>query len=168
MASYMDPSRLEQFLVHILTPVYRIAEEDVVHDPQMGTSHNKLNEVYMNSSCSLDELKTLAIELQDLLQSRVGTTKFAATYNRIRQSVLGVQRERKAARVLQVCNIFFVRSLQSPLTRVWCRPRTTQRLRLSATYRGILLKRRVGNGRIMPLRELTFVILVQLFAQSVE
>lgn len=48
-----------------------------------------------------DELKTTAIELQDLVQSKVGTTKFAHVYNQIRQSVLGLRRERKVARVLQ-------------------------------------------------------------------
>jgi U3 small nucleolar RNA-associated protein 20 len=49
-----------------------------------------------------DELKTVCIELQDLIQSKVGTTKFSAAYNQIRQSVLGVQRERKATKALQV------------------------------------------------------------------
>ena len=65
----------------------------------------------MSSTCSLrgitlllpDELKTLAVELQDLVQKEVGTTKFANVYNRIRQGVLGVRRERKTARVMQVC-----------------------------------------------------------------
>ena len=50
-----------------------------------------------------EELKTLAVELQDLVQSKVGTTKFANAYNRIRQSVLSVRRDRRTARVMQVC-----------------------------------------------------------------
>lgn len=49
-----------------------------------------------------DELKTLAVELQDLVQAKVGTTKFANTYSRIRQGVITVRRDRKTARVLQV------------------------------------------------------------------
>lgn len=44
----------------------------------------------------------MATELQDLIQTKVGTTKFSTTYNQIRQSVLGVQRERRAAKVMQV------------------------------------------------------------------
>jgi U3 small nucleolar RNA-associated protein 20 len=48
----------------------------------------------------IDELKMLATELQDLLHSKVGTTKFSATYNQIRQSALGIRRERKTAKVL--------------------------------------------------------------------
>ncbi|KAJ6576399.1 armadillo-type protein [Mycena vulgaris] len=84
MAAHMDAERLEKFLVHVLTPAYRIAEDDTIRDPQM------------------DELKTVCIELQDLIQSKVGTTKFSTAYNQIRQSVLGVQRERKATKVLQV------------------------------------------------------------------
>jgi len=36
MASYMEPTKLEAFLVHILTPVYRLTEDDTVRDIQMG------------------------------------------------------------------------------------------------------------------------------------
>ena len=37
MTSYMEATQLERFLPHILTPVYRITEEDTVRDPGMGT-----------------------------------------------------------------------------------------------------------------------------------
>ena len=47
-------------------------------------------------------MKTLAAELQDLVQAKVGTTKFAGVYNEIRQHVVGVRRERRNARVVQV------------------------------------------------------------------
>lgn len=50
----------------------------------------------------VDELKTLAVELQDLVQAKVGTTKFSDIYSSIRQKVVSVRRERKAARVIQV------------------------------------------------------------------
>jgi U3 small nucleolar RNA-associated protein 20 len=46
-------------------------------------------------------LKLTAIELQDIVRSKVGGIKFAEAYNGIRQGVLGVQRERKIARTLQ-------------------------------------------------------------------
>jgi hypothetical protein len=36
MGSHMDATRLEKFLVHILTPVYRLREDETVRDPQMG------------------------------------------------------------------------------------------------------------------------------------
>ena len=52
----------------------------------------------------LDELKTLAVELQELIQSKVGTTEFAEVYSRIRQNVLGVRRERKTARAVQAAS----------------------------------------------------------------
>lgn len=50
-----------------------------------------------------DELKATAVELRDLVQQKVGTTKFSVTYNKIRQTVLGVQRERRTARVTKAC-----------------------------------------------------------------
>ncbi|CAK5281436.1 unnamed protein product [Mycena citricolor] len=83
MASHMPASQLELFLVHILTPVYRLTEDDTIRDPQM------------------EELKTLCIELQDLIQSKIPPPKFSAVYNQIRQGVLGVQRERKASRAVK-------------------------------------------------------------------
>jgi len=36
MTSHMEAARLEQFLVHILTPVYRLTEDDTIRDSQMG------------------------------------------------------------------------------------------------------------------------------------
>ncbi|KAI0302300.1 armadillo-type protein [Multifurca ochricompacta] len=81
MANYMEGPQLEGFLMHILSPIYRITEDDAIGDQHM------------------DELKTTAIELQDLVQRKVGTTKFASTYNKIRQGVLEIQRERRTARV---------------------------------------------------------------------
>lgn len=36
MASFMDHNRLETFLVHILSPLYRITEDDTIRDSQMG------------------------------------------------------------------------------------------------------------------------------------
>jgi len=83
MATFMDADRLELFLVHILTPVYRITEDDGIHGNEM------------------EELKTLSVELQDLIQAKVGTTKFASVYSRIRQGALAIQRERKTARTIQ-------------------------------------------------------------------
>lgn len=57
-----------------------------------------------------DDLKATAIELQDLVQQKVGTTKFAATYNKIRQTVLGVQRDRRVARVTKARYRYFFES----------------------------------------------------------
>ncbi|KAM6502751.1 Armadillo-type fold [Amanita muscaria] len=82
MASFMEPSRLEKFLVHILSPLYRLIEDDMIRDG------------------SMDEIKTLAIELQDLVQNKVGAVKFSNVYNHIRQSVLTTRRERKEARAI--------------------------------------------------------------------
>ncbi|KAK7030946.1 U3 snoRNP protein [Paramarasmius palmivorus] len=84
MASHLESEILERFLVHILSPVYRLIEEDTVNDPKMA------------------ELKDVAIELQELVQSKVGATQFSAIYNQIRQGVLSVRKERKEARVLQM------------------------------------------------------------------
>ncbi|TFK50804.1 hypothetical protein OE88DRAFT_1680621 [Heliocybe sulcata] len=84
MGSVLSKDMLERFLVHILTPLYRIVEDDTIRDPHM------------------EELKTLATELQDLVREKVGTTAFANAYNKIRQGALHVRRERKTARAMLV------------------------------------------------------------------
>ncbi|KAG2115669.1 armadillo-type protein [Suillus cothurnatus] len=80
MASHMEGTQLERFLPHILTPVYRITEDDTIRDAGM------------------EELKVTATELIDLLQNKVGTTVFANAYNRIRQGASTIQQERRVAR----------------------------------------------------------------------
>ncbi|KAG1762389.1 armadillo-type protein [Suillus occidentalis] len=80
MVSHMESTELERFLTHILTPVYRITEDDTIRDAGM------------------EELKVTATELLDLLQNKVGTTIFANTYNRIRQGASSIQQERRVAR----------------------------------------------------------------------
>ncbi|KAG9124195.1 U3 snoRNP protein [Ceratobasidium sp. 392] len=84
MASHLPAPTLEQFFPHILAPVYRISEEETIKEPQ------------------LESVKTLAHELQALLQQRTGTTAFANAYSRIRQGVVRVRRERKIQRATQV------------------------------------------------------------------
>lgn len=83
MTSYMEVGILEKFLVHILTPIYRLVEDDTIRDTQ------------------IEELKSTATELQDVVQVKVGTTMFSAIYNQIRQGALGARRERKQAKAVR-------------------------------------------------------------------
>lgn len=50
----------------------------------------------------IEEIKATAIELQDLVQAKVGTTKFSQVYSQIRQKTLELQHNRKVARALLV------------------------------------------------------------------
>lgn len=36
MVSHLDPILLERYLVHILTPVYRVIDDDSIHDTHIG------------------------------------------------------------------------------------------------------------------------------------
>ncbi|KAJ3843214.1 hypothetical protein F5878DRAFT_721627 [Lentinula raphanica] len=84
MVTFLDATALERFLIHILSPIYRIIEDDTIRDSKMN------------------ELKDTAVELRDLVQSKVGTTQFSSVYNQIRQNIVALQRERKETRVLQI------------------------------------------------------------------
>src|SRR6266550_967172 len=56
------------------------------------------------STSVTDEIKTMAIELQDLVQSKVGVVKFSNVYSQIRQGVMNVRRDRKATRAFQAAS----------------------------------------------------------------
>ena len=71
----------------------------------------------------------LAVELQELVRTKVGTSKFSDAYNSIRQQVLSVRRDRKAVRVIQVRLCVFHRygmrlTFQSEYHRPYCRSKT--------------------------------------------
>ncbi|EIW80199.1 hypothetical protein CONPUDRAFT_124919 [Coniophora puteana RWD-64-598 SS2] len=83
MTSHLDGPTLERFLPHMLSPMYRVSEDDTIRDPHM------------------EELKTLASELQDMIQAKVGTTQFATAYSKIRQGVMNVRQGRRTARATQ-------------------------------------------------------------------
>jgi len=101
MTTHLSAEVVETFLVHILTPIYRITEDDSIRDSRMGAFIATLGYLLPTNTPGTDELKLTAIELQDMVRSKVGGTKFAEVYNNIRQSVLGLQRERKTARTLR-------------------------------------------------------------------
>lgn len=50
---------------------------------------------------TLESVKTISQELFDLLQKKVGVSKFSAVYSQIRQSIVEKRRERKETRVMQ-------------------------------------------------------------------
>ena len=101
-------------------------------------------------TCHADELKMTAVELQDLVQQKVGTTKFAITYHKIRQTVLGVQRERRTARITKVT--IKVYRVARCLTFRFCSLLPIPRLQRSASSSVSLRRRKVGNGKTRCLR----------------
>ena len=84
MTLHMDSVTTSKFLLHILAPVQRVLEEDTLNDEPF------------------EALKTLASEVQDLVQKKVGTTAFTEVYSKLRNRATNVRRERKEARALMV------------------------------------------------------------------
>jgi len=83
MAMHLEPERTVDFLPHIFGPLFRILDDEGL------------------KGAKLEELKTLATEVQDVIQSRVGTTRYASAYTSVRQRALEKRRERKTAKLMQ-------------------------------------------------------------------
>ncbi|KAK4057573.1 U3 snoRNP protein [Microbotryomycetes sp. JL221] len=86
VVSFLDESTIEQFLVHMITPMFRIIEDPNAQDPQMV------------------ELQTLAQQVQEIVQTKVGSTKFVTIYTQIRQRASQRRHDRKIARAQEVLN----------------------------------------------------------------
>ncbi|GAA5897320.1 hypothetical protein JCM6882_001857 [Rhodosporidiobolus microsporus] len=84
--SFLDAFALQRFVMQMAIPIFRISEDPNAQDPQM------------------DELQTLAREVQELLQTKIGVTKYSAIHNQIRQKAAERRNERKQAQALQVLN----------------------------------------------------------------
>ncbi|GAA5980986.1 hypothetical protein JCM10908_003941 [Rhodotorula pacifica] len=75
--SFLDAATLQRFVVQMATPIFRISEDPNAQDPQMA------------------ELQTLAREVQELLQAKIGTTAYSQVHNTIRQKAATRRQERK-------------------------------------------------------------------------
>lgn len=100
MTSHHPSSLLQRYLGHMLNPIYRILEDDTLHDDSMGMLHQK--QLSGLADNNLEKLKTLATELLDLVQGKVGTTNFSEAYNAIKQHVTMVRHERKTQAAIRV------------------------------------------------------------------
>ncbi|GAA5903256.1 hypothetical protein JCM8208_002254 [Rhodotorula glutinis] len=75
--SFLDATTLQHFVMQMAVPIFRISEDPNAQDPQMA------------------ELQTLAREVQELLQSKIGTTAYSSVHNAIRQQAAARRNERK-------------------------------------------------------------------------
>ncbi|KAG0221648.1 armadillo-type protein [Mortierella sp. GBAus27b] len=85
-ATHIQPDDLKPYLIPMIAPIYRVVNDESVR----GTE--------------AEELKKLGAEVLDLIQKRAGTTEYFNAYNKVRQHILDVRRERKHQRVMQAMN----------------------------------------------------------------
>lgn len=107
VVSHFDKTSLERFLVQMATPIFRISEDPNAQDPQMGEPAplRPVESFADLASLSLTaELQTLAHEVQELLQSKVGTTAYSTVHTAIRQKAATKRQDRKREIALQAIN----------------------------------------------------------------
>jgi len=79
MTSQLEASVIGRFLVHILSPILRIMDDEQAPE----------------------DLKTLANEVQDMVQEYVGPVAFTRAYTHVKQTLMDKRRERKHSRLLE-------------------------------------------------------------------
>ncbi|WFD21090.1 U3 snoRNP protein [Malassezia caprae] len=79
MTSQLEAPVVSRFLVHILSPILRIVDDEQAPD----------------------DLKTLANEVQDMVQEHVGPVAFTRVYAHVKQTLLDKRRARKHSRLLE-------------------------------------------------------------------
>ncbi|CAG8449551.1 3302_t:CDS:10 [Cetraspora pellucida] len=85
MVTYMSPNDLVlPYLLHIISPIYRLINNETTKGQD------------------IDNLKLLGKEVLDLVHKRIGTTQYHNAYNKVRQQIEEVRRERKHQRVIKM------------------------------------------------------------------
>ena len=79
MATQLSASIISKFLVHILSPIQRVMDDDQAPE----------------------DLSMLATEVQDLIQAQVGPTVFTRAFAHVKQARLDKRRERKHERLFE-------------------------------------------------------------------
>ncbi|CAG8499255.1 840_t:CDS:10 [Diversispora eburnea] len=83
MSTFVPSKELEPYLIFLISPIYRFINDETIKGQ------------------NIDNIKQLGKEVLDLIQKRVGTTQYHVAYNKVRQQVSDVRRERKKKRVMR-------------------------------------------------------------------
>ncbi|KAK3827770.1 MAG: hypothetical protein J3Q66DRAFT_4796 [Benniella sp.] len=86
IATHISTNDLQPYLIPMIAPIYRIANDESIR-AQMSRNSRSLEK-----------------EVLDLIQKRAGTTEYFNAYNKVRQRILDVRRERKHQRVMRAMN----------------------------------------------------------------
>ena len=85
----------KRFLPHVLNPVHRILDENGDLAGEAGSGIGQSPTIILGS---LAELRQLATEVRDQVQSKVGTTEFSRVWEKLRKRVSERREDRKDAR----------------------------------------------------------------------
>ncbi|KAL1915418.1 uncharacterized protein VTP21DRAFT_6876 [Calcarisporiella thermophila] len=83
MSNYIDSEDLGPYLIPIISPIYRMVNDE--------TAKGK----------DIEELRRLGQEVLDLVQKRAGTTRYVTAYSQVQRRVAEMRHERKAKRSLR-------------------------------------------------------------------
>ncbi|KAJ9108547.1 hypothetical protein QFC19_002263 [Naganishia cerealis] len=83
MINFLPVERTNRYLKHVLSPIYRIADEE--GDVRITPGDQQLERLY-----------ELSIEVRDLVQSKVGTTAFSTVWEQLRKRSVEKRGSRKA------------------------------------------------------------------------
>ena len=95
---HLEQKQAERYLVHVLSPIYRVLDEGGDLTAESGAQIGELAGSSGPLALTTDDLKQLATEVRDLVQSKVGTSMFSRTWESMRQRVAGKREERRDAR----------------------------------------------------------------------
>jgi U3 small nucleolar RNA-associated protein 20 len=103
-----SPAQASHFLVHVLTPLHRILDENGDLPPseagdKIGESNSPSIRTILKVCLDVDELRNLALEVREFVQAKVGTSEFSRTWEGVRRRVTEKREVRRDARNRMVC-----------------------------------------------------------------
>lgn len=101
MINYLPVERLERYLRHVLSPIYRIVDDEgdvriTQGDQQLGKLERQSLFHSVDDTIPIEQLYELSIEVRDLVQNKVGTTAFSVVWEQLRKRSVEKRGSRKA------------------------------------------------------------------------
>ena len=103
---HLDVKNAKRFMLHVLSPIYRVLDEGGDLAAESGQQIGKSAQLGIRCDHSrADDLRQLATEVRDFVQTKVGTTEFSKTWESMRKRVSAKRDERRDARVQMVSRL---------------------------------------------------------------
>lgn len=101
MINHLPVERLERYLRHVLSPIYRIVDDEgdvriTPGDQQLGKLERRSLFHPVDDTIHIEQLYELSIEVRDLVQNKVGTTAFSVVWEQLRKRSVEKRGSRKA------------------------------------------------------------------------
>lgn len=155
MSAHLEPSRVETFLPHIITPIHRIIDDETIKNPQMGECFSFFF-LLCSQAWSLKMQASIWLSLL-LFPDRLVLYNLQRSWRLWQlKSKISFKKEwalPSSRQLIKSSGNVLKKSVEKERQTDWCKVSRTQKLLLREKLTRTMLSMLVGRGRTVVLRE---------------